>query len=122
MKEATEAPRRLVGQPDVPDLPALHQIRECLQGFLNRDARFLVDVCVAKTPEKVCRSLWPVQLIQVDVVGLEPPQTFVNGSEDVVTIELILAVSEVVGVENPRRAGDLGGEDHLGTLPGFLEP
>src|SRR5918998_915813 len=90
----------VVGRADVADLPRLHQRVQSRQGLLLRgEAVPLVD------------------LVEVDVIGAEPPQTRLDGAHDVVAGQAL-----VVGA-GAHRAADLGRDQALVAVgaEGFAE-
>jgi hypothetical protein len=89
---APDRPYQLVGQEvraaGVPDLAGVDQIIQRAQGLVDRR-----------------RPVISVQLVQVDVVGLQPPQRGVDGRHDV------LAGVAAVKRRRPGRGEALGGHD-----------
>ena len=64
--------------------PASDQRIQCLQRFQNRSGVFVEFVLIVEQLKNIGTALWPVQLIQVDIVGLQPSETGVHGFEQIV--------------------------------------
>ena len=68
----SRAPGRLVGDADMPHLAGLHELGQRRQGLLNRHAVFLGGMVIAEFAEEIGVPLRPVQLIQINIVCLQP--------------------------------------------------
>src|SRR5690606_19093299 len=102
-------PGGFVGQADMADLAGAHQVVQYLQGILYGSDLLLGVVLVAELAEEAGVPGRPVQLIEIDMLGLQAPQTALQCSGDVLTGEAGGAVADMV--HGPARPGDLGGED-----------
>jgi hypothetical protein len=77
------APRRFVGQADVANASCTHLIRQCRQGLGNRHGlplRTGIEELAAEHGHVACR---PVQLIQVDVIGIESLEAVAHAARDI---------------------------------------
>ena len=99
------------------DLAGLDLLVEHLQGLFQRgEVRFLVTI--AELAEEVGRALGPVQLIQIDPVGLQAFQAGIQGRDYVGAIELQVATADMV--DAVAGAGDLARQNPVcavATLP-----
>ncbi len=72
-----------IGQADVADLAGLDLLVQCFEGvFQGRQVGFDL-VLVTQLTEEIGAALWPVQLVQVDVIGLQALEAGVHGFGDV---------------------------------------
>nr|GFD01496.1 hypothetical protein [Tanacetum cinerariifolium] len=108
-----------VEQPDVTDLARLDLFVQHLKHFQQRRER-RVAVGVAQLAEEVGAAFRPMQLIQVQVVGLQAFQAGVDGGNDMVAVEFQLAVTNVV--DAVAGACDLAGENPVGAVAVLFEP
>lgn len=77
------------------DLAGAHLLVEHFQGFLQRcEALFLV--LVAELAEEVGPPLRPVQLVEVQPVCLQALQAGIEGGDDVLAVELEVAVAHML--------------------------
>ena len=100
------------------DLAGLHQLAHRAKGFLYRRRAAVVAGLEAKLAEVVGGARRPVDLVQVDVVGLEPGQRGIAGSQHAGAIELGPA-AHVIHLPRP---GDLGRQHDVLPLAGLGEP
>lgn len=109
-----QPPWPFVGQADVADLALVHQLGQRLQGFPWRGERALLGRIVEKITKHRRVALRPVQLIKIDVVGLQPAQRAFYCCAQIGAGEGMLAIA------NPWQAtagaGGLGGHYHLGAI------
>src|SRR3569832_593821 len=115
-----DAPRRFFGDADVADLARAHQLAQCVQGLGDGHGVVVRVVLIAEMAEEVGLAVGPVQLIEVDVIGLQAFQAGVEGEAEVVGIETRIAVA--YPGEFGAAACGLGREDHVLTAMALLEP
>ncbi|MNN46183.1 hypothetical protein D3C81_1605530 [compost metagenome] len=102
------------------DLAGLDLFVEHLEGFFQRGEQVLRRVLVTQLAEEVGAALGPVQLVEVDPVGLQALEAVVQGGDDVLAVVLEQAVANMVdAVAGP---GHLAGQDPLGTVAALAEP
>lgn len=113
MQEGHGSPGRLVGQADVADLAGLDLLGECFEGLLQGREVFVL-VAIAQLAEVVGAAFGPVQLVDVDPVGLQALEAGVERSGDVVPVVLQVAVADVGdAVARPR---DLACQDPVSPI------
>lgn len=116
-----DAPGRFVRKADSADLAGLYQFAHRLQDLGdigNRLFAILVEGVIAPVlAEMEMAAVWPVDLIEVDVIGLQPLQAGINSCIDIGGIRTLSAAQIFAA-----RAGDLGGEHDILALAGLLEP
>ena len=116
--ELGHAPRRLVADADMAHLARLHQPLQAAQLLVDRRdgaVTLRVEVQVAEHRHVARR---PVQLVQVDDVGLQPLQAAFAGSDDVVGSDVGAAVAQPFIAAH--RPGRLGGQHDARAHPGAL--
>ena len=118
-EELHGAPRRFVGQADVADLAGLHLLIQRFEGFFQRGEVVFVLVLVAQLAEEVGTAFRPVQLVEVDPVGLQALEAGVQGFDDVLAVVAQVTVADVI--DGVAGASDLAGEDPVGTVATALE-
>lgn len=118
LQEFHGAPRGFVGQADMADLADLDLLVEHFQGFFQR-RELNVLVLVVELAEEVGRALGPVQLVQVDPVGLQALEAGIQGGDDVLAIEFQLAVADMA--DAVAGAGDLAGQNPVSAVAALLE-
>ncbi|MNP13392.1 hypothetical protein D3C76_1056710 [compost metagenome] len=101
------------------DLAGAYLFVQRFQGFLQR-GEVLFAVLVSQLAEEVGAALRPVQLVEVDPVGLQPLQAGVEGGDDVLAVVLQLAVADMA--DAVAGAGDLAGEDPVVAIAVLAEP
>src|SRR3546814_2316696 len=74
---------------------------------------------VAQLPEKVGAAFRPMQLVQVDPVGLQTPKAVIERGADLFAIESRLTVANVCNAVAGSR--DLRGYDPVGSVAPALE-
>ena len=117
--ELHDSPGVFVGDRDVAQLAFADQFGERFQLGADRRAVALLVGLVLPLPEHRLVAFRPVQLIEVDVVGLQALQRAFDGGADVGAVDCQRAAADPVEVA--AGAGDLGGNDDLfPRLP--LEP
>jgi len=79
----------------VADLAGLDLFTQHFQGFLQR-GEVLFLVAIAELAEEVGAALRPVQLVEVDPVGLQALEAVVQRRDYVLAIVLELAAADVV--------------------------
>ena len=81
----------------------------------------LASVCVlvAQLAEEIGAALRPVQLVEVDVVGLQALEAGVHGFGDVLAVVSQVFVADVV--DGVAGAGDLAGQDPVGAIAAAFE-
>ncbi|MNJ33806.1 hypothetical protein D3C77_284960 [compost metagenome] len=75
---------------------------------------------VTQLAEEVGAAFGPVQLVEVDPVGLQALEAVVQGGDDVLAVVLELAVANVA--DAVAGAGHLAGQDPVGAVAAGLEP
>ncbi|EDT42158.1 hypothetical protein BamMEX5DRAFT_2028 [Burkholderia ambifaria MEX-5] len=107
-QELRDAPRRFVRHADRADLAGLHEFREHTQRFLDRHRIRIVDPRIRRAAECRRAAIGPVQLVQVDIVGLQALEAAVERLGQVLAIELVAFAADVARIVRlPRRARDL---------------
>lgn len=101
------------------DLAGLDLLIQSFEGFFQRRQVFFGLVLVAQLAEKVGAAFRPVQLVEVDPVGLQALEARVQGFGDVLAVVLEAAIADVV--DGVAGAGDLAGEDLVGTVAAAFE-
>jgi hypothetical protein len=61
-----------------------------------------------------------MELVEVDVIGLQPREAVIDGGDDIAPVELVAAAADIL--EAPVRPDDLGGENHLVAFLAAGEP
>src|SRR5690606_14403138 len=87
MQEAAGTPGGFVGQADMADLAGAHQVVQYLQGILYGSDLLLGVVLVTELAEEVGVPVRPVQLIEVDMFGLQSLQAALQRGGDVLAGE-----------------------------------
>jgi len=78
---------------------------------------------VAELAEEVGGPVGPVQLVEVDVVGLQAPEAVVQRLEQVLAREVQATCADMRGPGGTaRRAGGLGGQHDVVAPAGLLQP
>jgi hypothetical protein len=90
------------------DLAGAHLLVEHFEGFFQRREHVVGQVLVAQLAEEVGAALGPVQLVQVDAVGLQALEACIQRGDDVLAVVLELAVADVA--DAVAGAGDLAGQ------------
>src|SRR3546814_11120837 len=93
-------------------LAGLHHRIERVQGFLDRRLGGAVLVPIAEAAEVVGGAVRPVELIEVDMVRLQPLQARLDRRLDVLAVEARLAATDI-GEALSVGADALGGDDNL---------
>lgn len=100
------------------DLAGLYLLVEGFEGFLQWCV-FAVLVAIAELAEVVGRALWPVQLVEVDPIGLQALEAGIQrfGYMRAVVFELTVAdIADAIA-----RAGDLAGQHPVSTITTLFE-
>ena len=118
---AHHAPGAFVRQADMADFAGLDQFGQRRQRLFDRHAVMLRLVLVGADAETVGDAVGPVDLVEVDVVGLQPRQAGLDRREEVGAIQPRLAIAHPAEAAG-RRTDDLAGEDHPVALAARLEP
>ncbi|CAH0314002.1 hypothetical protein SRABI70_04823 [Pseudomonas sp. Bi70] len=100
------------------DLAGLDLLFQRFEDFLDRGG-VAVLVLVAELAEEIGRALRPVQLVEVDPVGLQALEAGVQGGDDVLAVVLELAVADMG--DAIAGAGDLAGQNPVGAVTVLLE-
>ena len=100
------------------DLAGFHLFAQRFQGFLQR-GEVLFLVAIAELAEEVGAALRPVQLVEVDPVGLQALEAIVQRRDYVLAIVLELAAADVV--DAVAGAGDLARQHPVGAVATGLE-
>jgi hypothetical protein len=104
----------------VADLAGAHLLVEHFEGFFQRREHVVGLVLVAQLAEEVGAALRPVQLVQVDAVGLQALEAGIQRGDDVLAVVLELAVADVV--DAVAGAGDLAGQHPVVAVAAAFEP
>ena len=118
-EELHGAPRRFVGQANVADLAGLHLFVQGFERFLQWGEVVFVLVLVAQLAEEVGAALRPVQLVEVDPVGLQALEAGVEGCADVLAVVAQVAIADIV--DGVAGAGDLAGKHPVGAVATAFE-
>src|ERR1041384_5059757 len=81
LEESHQAPRRLVREPNESDLALISELGERAKN-LGDWMRFALEMHVFEALKHPHRPVRPVELIKVDVIGLEPLETCFDGLPD----------------------------------------
>lgn len=115
------APGRLVGDADMAQLAFLDERAQRFQHVLDigqRIGRILpVRRVVPGAIEIVAATAGPVDLVEIDAVGLEPPEAGFEG-----LAQGLAGGAAAIADEVHRPAGDFGSQDPLVALAGLFEP
>ncbi len=115
------APGRLVGQPDGADLAGLHAVVQRLELLVHVGERPLAvlakRVVAPGLAEVEMAAVRPVDLVEIDIVGLQALQAGIDRLADRRAGDR-LALADI----GPAGAGDLGGKHHVLALAGLGEP
>ena len=120
MQIAHYAKRRLVGNADVADLTRALAFRKRLQCFQQGDGRSTLVPGVAKLTEAVRRTLRPVHLIKIEIVGLQALEAGIQRSTDILAIEDLVRADP--GIVITGRAANLRSDDQLFAIAAFRQP
>ncbi len=92
-------------------LAGAHEVLQHRQGFLDRHGVLVFDPRVVQLAERGRGAVGPVELIQVQVVRLQPLQAGVQRRGQVLAVQEGLAVADVAGTLGVAHgAGDLAGQ------------
>ncbi len=115
------APGGLVGEPEVADLALTHELAHLDMHVEDVGqhlvAVLLVGVVVPRAFPVVVPAARPVDLVEVDVVGLQAPQAPFHRLAHRGGVDAAAAAHPWAAA-----AGDLGREDHPGAVAGLSEP
>ncbi|MNR07394.1 hypothetical protein D3C85_1235100 [compost metagenome] len=100
------------------DLAGLDLLVEHRQGFFQCGERAVLMV-IAELAEEVGRALRPVQLIEVDPVGLQAFEAGIQCRDQVLPVEFQVATADVV--DAVAGAGDLARQYPVGAIAMLLE-
>ena len=120
MQIAHHAKRRLVGNANVADLTRPLALRERFQRFQQGNGRSTFVPGVAKLTEAVRRTLRPVHLIKIEIVGLQALEAGIQRGTDILAIEDLVRADP--GIVITGRAADFGGDDQLFAIAAFRQP
>jgi hypothetical protein len=102
------------------DLAGAHLLVEHFEGFFQRREHVVGQVLVAQLAEEVGAAFGPVQLVQVDAVGLQALEACIQRGDDVLAVVLELAVADVA--DAVAGAGDLAGQQPVVAVAAACEP
>ena len=123
MQMRHHAPRGFVGEAVAADFPRLHEFVQRGDGFGDgRQVGGVVEVVEAEGAEVVDAAFRPVQLVEVEVVGVQAGERGVAGGVNLRTGEARAAAYVVLAVVAARGAGDFAGEDDVIAFAAFGEP
>ena len=86
-KQFHHAPRCFIADADVADLSRLHAIRQCRESLFQRCRVLVIFGVVAELAEIIGFSRRPVQLIEINVVRLQPLEAGVQGGLDMGSVQ-----------------------------------
>jgi hypothetical protein len=99
------------------------QVLERIQRLFDGRGVFVGHMGVAQLAKVVGGAVGPVQLVQVDVVGLQALQALVHGFEQVGLVEGQAATPDVAGAQRlPCRAGGFGGQHDVLAAACVFQP
>jgi hypothetical protein len=110
-QKAHHAPGRFIGQADVADLARLNEIIQGGEGFQQRRRLRALGMRVAQPAEEIGVPVGPMQLVEVDVIGLQTFEAGVQGGRDLRPGETGSAVTNPGQPIGPSH--DFGGDDQL---------
>jgi len=104
------------------DLAGLDLFIEHCKGFFDGNGvRVVIGIGIFADAEEVAGAIGPMQLVQVQVVGVQPAQAPFQSGDDVLAVVVRQAIADVclaTGVAG--RAGDLAGQDEpVAVATGF---
>src|SRR5690606_21544073 len=97
----------------MPDLATFHQIVEHFQRVFDRREMRAGVVLVTKLAETIGIPIRPVQLIKIEIVGLQTTQAIADGPGEVGAVEMIAAATDM-GQTIARRSR-LAGQNPIAT-------
>ena len=117
---AHHAPGRFVRHADIADFAGAHLLGQRFQRLQQRDGNRGLAVLIAQLAEIVSLALRPVQLIKIEVVGIQALQAGVQRVADIFAVQRLVRANR--GVCAARRTRDLAGEDHFIAAAARLQP
>ena len=117
MQAAHHAPGCLVGQTHGAYLAGIDQFLEGRQCLFQIGGLLVLVVGIAQATEEVGRTVRPVQLVEIDVVGVQACKACVDGLMKMGASQARSAADVL-----DTGAGSLGGDDHVVAALAALEP
>ncbi|MNT09018.1 hypothetical protein D3C72_1437810 [compost metagenome] len=114
------APRRFVRHPDITNFTGAHLLGQRFQRFQQGDGSLFVSVLVVELTEEVGRALRPMQLVEIEIIGVEAFQAGVQRGTDVFAIQRLLRAD--TAVSPAHRPGDFAGQHQFLTVAASLDP
>ena len=81
------SPRCFVGDTDMAYLTVFYQVSQYLKCLFDGYGLFIDVVLITELAKKVGASVGPVELVEVDIVGLEALQTTIDGGLNIGAVE-----------------------------------
>ncbi|CFW18986.1 Uncharacterised protein [Bordetella pertussis] len=123
LQETRHAPRGFVGQADMAHLARAHEILQHLKRLFDRYGVGVVHPRVGQLAESIGGAIGPVQLVEVQVIGLQALEAGVQRLCQVLAVEKGLAVADMAGALGvAHRTSRLAGQDHLVAPSGPGQP
>ncbi|MNZ94649.1 hypothetical protein D3C78_1137630 [compost metagenome] len=113
-------PWRFVRHPDIADFTGTHLFGQRFQRFQQGDGGLIVGVLIIELAEVVGRALRPVQLVEIEIIGVESFQAGVQRDTNIFAIQRLLRADAAVGTAH--RPGNLAGQHYLFTVAACLDP
>jgi hypothetical protein len=120
LQVAHYAPRRFIGYPDIADFTGAHLLGQRFQRFQQGNRSFIVGVLIIEFAEVVGLALRPVQLIKIEIIGVQPFQACVQRGADIFAVQRLLRPNAAVGAA--YRPGDFAGQHYFLTVATRLDP
>lgn len=101
-----------------------HQFAHGVENFVKRGVVLVcADFVHAEFAEKIGLALGPVQLVKVEVIGVQPFEAGVAGFDDLRARKIVVAAADIaVEIVVAGGAGDFAGEHDIITPPARLNP
>ena len=126
------APAGFIGQADIADFTGVDHLAEEAQGFVHvithRLAVLLSRIEIPVLAKVIGTAVGPVQLVKIDVVGLQAAQAALEAEPNLVradrnaVLDMVVTGARNLGCENDivtaPRGGQPGADDFLGTAGG----
>ena len=120
MEIAHHAKRRFVGDANIANLTGALEFGQRVQRIQQGDDWRGIGPGVAQLAETVGRALRPVDLIEVEIIGLQTLQAVVQSIADVFAIQLVVRTNAAVVIAG--RAADFRGDNQLFAIAALRQP
>ena len=120
MQIAHDAKSGFVRDADIANFPGALEFGEGFQRIEQGDHRRGVAPGIAQLAETVGLALWPMYLIEVEIIGLQTLQAVVQRVANVFAIQRVVRANAAVVIA--RRAADFRGDNQLFAVAAFCQP